>query len=176
MSEEKTFDGIISADNPMPGWYMIGFVGTVLFAVVYLLNYHVINEWSQHSQYDAEVAAHIKKHGTGELPSTGGNTLRGNAAAIAAGEGTFKGTCAACHGQDAKGLVGPNLTDAEWLHGKDGVMNEDLMFDVVSKGRLEPKQNPAKGPMPPHGHLGSKAIWEVIAYLENTYKNVQPSN
>ncbi len=184
MSEEKTFDGIISADNPMPGWYVISFIGTVIFAVVYLLNYHIIDStWSQHRQYNEEAEAHVAKFGTGELAATGGNTLRGNAGAIAAGEGTFKGTCAACHGADAKGnsvnenLVGPDLTDSVWLHGVDGVMNEDLMFDIVFNGRLtEVKQNPPKGPMIPHSHLGSKSVWEVVAYLENTYKNIQPSN
>ena len=40
-------------------------------------------------------------------------------AAIAQGDSIFhtKGLCYACHGTDAKGTVGPNLTDAEWLHG-----------------------------------------------------------
>ena len=34
----------------------------------------------------------------------------------------FQNNCAACHGEDAKGLEGtgaPNLTDADWLYGGD---------------------------------------------------------
>ena len=28
------------------------------------------------------------------------------------------GNCYACHGGKAEGLVGPNLTDSEWIHSK----------------------------------------------------------
>ena len=40
-------------------------------------------------------------------------------AAIAAGKQLFlgEGLCMACHGADAKGSLGPNLTDQTWLHG-----------------------------------------------------------
>jgi cytochrome c oxidase cbb3-type subunit 3 len=40
-------------------------------------------------------------------------------AAIAQGDSIFHkdGMCYACHGSNAEGAVGPNLTDAEWLHG-----------------------------------------------------------
>ncbi len=43
-----------------------------------------------------------------------------DAKAAAAGKEVFAGTCAACHGQDAKGnpmLGAPNLTDGDWLYG-----------------------------------------------------------
>lgn len=45
-----------------------------------------------------------------------------NARHIKFGEAFFKGTCAACHGADAKGnpaLGAPNLSDDIWLHGSD---------------------------------------------------------
>ena len=35
------------------------------------------------------------------------------------GKQLFTTTCAACHGADGQGLVGPNLTDEYWLHGGD---------------------------------------------------------
>jgi cytochrome c oxidase cbb3-type subunit 3 len=41
---------------------------------------------------------------------------------VAAGEKTFAGICAACHGADGKGnpqIGAPNLTDGVWLHGGD---------------------------------------------------------
>ena len=40
-------------------------------------------------------------------------------AAIAKGDTIFHktGLCYACHGSNAEGAVGPNLTDGEWLHG-----------------------------------------------------------
>ncbi len=32
-------------------------------------------------------------------------------------KGLFTASCAACHGAEGQGAVGPNLTDAAWLHG-----------------------------------------------------------
>lgn len=45
-----------------------------------------------------------------------------NVATIEAGHEVFVATCAACHGEDAKGnrdVGAPNLTDAHWLYGGD---------------------------------------------------------
>ena len=49
-------------------------------------------------------------------------------AAIAQGDSIFhsKGNCYACHGANAQGAVGPNLTDAEWLHS-------DGSYDAIVK-------------------------------------------
>lgn len=33
------------------------------------------------------------------------------------GEQIFVQNCVACHGADMKGLVGPSLVDATWIHG-----------------------------------------------------------
>jgi len=176
MSEDKTFDGIISADNKMPSWYIITFVGTVVFAIVYLLNYHVLTGWTKEGQYAAEVAAHVAQYGTGEMQTSGGNPLRGDAGAIASGEKTFGAICAACHGPEGKGNIGPDLTDGEWLHGTEGKISEDQVFQVVLKGKMAPeewKQNPPKGPMPAHeGSLGARGVWEVIAFLSEKNKNI----
>jgi cytochrome c oxidase cbb3-type subunit 3 len=179
MSEEKTFDGIISADNKMPGWYIISFIGTIVFAVAYLAIYQTGN-WSEAQQFQEEVAALEAKYGKADdLPSTGGNPFRGDAAAIAAGGKTFAARCAVCHKADATGQIGPNLTDKTWLHDSngDGIMTEDEVFDVVSKGRAVPKQNPPMGPMPAHEPIiGKRGVWEVIAYLSDKFGNIAPVN
>jgi len=41
-------------------------------------------------------------------------------AMVLRGEIIFKseGNCSVCHGDDAQGVLGPNLTDDEWLHAK----------------------------------------------------------
>ena len=41
--------------------------------------------------------------------------------------------CAACHGAEGQGLIGPNLTDAYWIHGNTNV---DI-FNVISNGVVE---------------------------------------
>lgn len=52
----------------------------------------------------------------------GGDPAAGGAEQVAAapavdGAEVFKTNCVACHGPEAKGGVGPNLTDAEWKNG-----------------------------------------------------------
>ena len=49
---------------------------------------------------------------------------------------TFAERCAVCHGAEGQGVIGPNLTDASWIHGKGQLMD---IFGVVSHGV------PAKG-------------------------------
>ena len=41
------------------------------------------------------------------------------------------GLCYACHGANAQGAVGPNLTDSEWIHG-DG--SYDFIVATVTSG------------------------------------------
>src|SRR5688500_420038 len=70
-------------------------------------------------------------------------------AAIARGDSIFHkdGLCYACHGSNAEGTVGPNLTDAEWLHG-DG--SYDFIVATVTSGI--PAEQAKKGiAMPPKG-------------------------
>lgn len=188
MSEGKEFDGVISADNKMPGWYVWSFVATVIIAVSYYTYYHGIADFNaqdkleparayQEYSYLEQVAEHKKVYGSDDMPTTGGNPLRGDATAIAAGKATFTSICAACHKADATGLIGPNLTDNEWLHSAKGnSITEDEVFDIVFHGRTEPLQNPPKGPMPAHeGSIGAKGVWQVVAYLQDTYKNIENS-
>ncbi len=71
------------------------------------------------------------------------------AATIEKGKAVFTGAgnCWACHGKEAKGMVGPNLTDAEWLHGK-GEYAE--IVTIVTQGIS--KEQAKKGiPMPAKG-------------------------
>ncbi|WP_423736272.1 c-type cytochrome [Chitinophaga caseinilytica] len=58
-----------------------------------------------------------------------------DAADIQAGKQLFSRKCTACHGGNAKGTIGPNLTDDQWLHG--GSPNEifkTIKFGVPLKG------------------------------------------
>jgi cytochrome c oxidase cbb3-type subunit 3 len=78
-----------------------------------------------------------------------------DAAAVARGKEKFASTCAACHGQNAEGLVGPNLTDAYWLHGGKPV---DI-YKTVADGVL------VKGMPAWKATLGDAATKDVVAFL-----------
>ncbi len=176
MSADKEWDGVYCADKKMPGWYVWSFIATIIIGIVYLLNYHVMTGWTSAGEFTAAQAEHEAKYGKTELAPTGGNPFRGDADAIAAGQKTFSGICAACHGPEGLGNIGPNLMDDEWLHGT----TEDEVFDVVFNGRQSPdqwKQNPAKGPMPAHGGmLGAEGVWKVLAFLESKNSTIKASN
>ena len=49
------------------------------------------------------------------VPTT--NPLAGDAAAIRQGQNIYRGRCAVCHGIDAKGYRGSDLTTGDWVHG-----------------------------------------------------------
>ena len=73
------------------------------------------------------------------------------------------GLCYACHGQDAKGLVGPNLTDDVWIHSK-GTYPE--LIAQVMKG--VPKEESKSGvPMPAKGGstISDDDVKAVAAYV-----------
>ena len=58
-----------------------------------------------------------------------------------------QGLCYACHGQDAKGLVGPNLTDDVWLHSKgtyDDIVKQ-ILLGVTKEESKSGVPMPAKG-------------------------------
>ncbi len=74
-----------------------------------------------------------------------------------------QGLCYACHGQEGKGLVGPNLTDDVWLHSKGSF--EEIVAQVT-KG--VPKEESKSGvPMPPKGgsSISEDEVKAVAAYV-----------
>ena len=86
-------------------------------------------------------------------------------AAIAQGDSIFhsKGNCYACHGSNAQGAVGPNLTDAEWIHS-DG--SYDAIVKQVTTG--VPQAESKSGiPMPAKGgsSITDDEVKAVAAYV-----------
>ena len=86
-------------------------------------------------------------------------------AAIALGDSLFhsKGNCYACHGANAQGAVGPNLTDAEWLHS-DG--SYDAIVKQITTG-VTAEESKSKVPMPPKGgsDITDDEVKAVAAYV-----------
>ncbi len=88
-----------------------------------------------------------------------------NPKSIANGEASFK-TCAACHGANLEGGVGPNLKDAEWLQVKEPLETE--IYKVIMKGVAASEAKKAKAAMPKMGGLDNQLkVWEVVYYLSS---------
>jgi cytochrome c oxidase cbb3-type subunit III len=133
-------------NNPLPRWWMILFVITIVFGAVYLVLYPGLGsaagtlQWSSAAQYRAEqeaaAAAIAPVYATyAAMPAA---ELVRNPRAMAIGERLFINHCATCHGSDAKGSKGfPNLTDDDWLHGG----TPEKIVETITQGRV--------GVMPP---------------------------
>lgn len=151
---DHDYDGIKELNNPIPPWFNVLFYGTIVFAIFYLLIYHVWDSAPlQAAEYNNELIAadEQKKIYLAKV----GNAIDENSVvvlkdenALASGKQEFVTRCAACHGQNAEGAaVGPNLTDEYWLHG--GSVNDifkTIKYGVPSKGMVawQSSINPVK--------------------------------
>ena len=122
VATDHNYDGIVELDNSLPPWWVYLFYGTIAFAMVYLVYFNYFDGPTQKMEYDTEVAqALVKKNellkkAAAAVDETSVVVLSDDAS-IAKGKGSFVTKCAACHGQNGEGLVGPNLTDEYWIHG-----------------------------------------------------------
>ena len=120
--EDEDFDGIKELDNRIPPWFNYLFGGTIVFAVIYLLNYHVwqssplpLAEYMEEVN-TADLARRVHLAAEGTINEDALVALK-DADALKAGQEQFLKNCVTCHGANGEGIVGPNLTDAYWIHG-----------------------------------------------------------
>ena len=84
------------------------------------------------------------------------NPLEGNADAITAGMGAFRVRCADCHGMDARGIRGPDITQV-WAKGR----TDAALFRTVRNGVPNTEM-----PAHPAPRTSDVDIWRILAYLK----------
>src|SRR5687768_11070977 len=82
------------------------------------------------------------------------NPFTGDAKAIEQGRNMFRGRCAVCHGMDAKGYRGTDLTTGEWLHGG----SDAQLFRTIARGVPGTE-------MPGNVNMSEDEVWMILAYL-----------
>lgn len=119
------YDGIRELDNNLPPWWVWMFYATIIFSVVYVVNYHILGTSDlQTEEYNKEVAQG-KKEVDAYLSKMSMNvdetnaTLMTDSKDISAGMTLFETNCVACHNPKGEGNIGPNLTDNFWIYGPD---------------------------------------------------------
>lgn len=167
---EDDYDGIKELDNKVPPWFNYLFYATIIFGIYYMLNYHVFKtgklqaqEYQEEMQAAATQKAELMK--TGALLNEDDVTLLKDPASLSAGKNIFKNNCVPCHGPEAGGVVGPNLTDDYWIHG-GGIKN---VFKTIKYGV------PAKGMITWMNQLNPKQIQEVASYVISLH-GTHPAN
>lgn len=158
-------DGITELDNPMPRWMAMVFWGTILWGVGYIALFPGVGlnllGYSQYKVYDAEVAdAKVKYAGAAAAdPAALLASAVGDPQAIASGKAVYTSSCAACHGADGSGAIGPNLKDATWLYGGE----PSQIAHVIGEGT-------AKGMPPFKASLSPAQLAELTAYVHSLGK------
>jgi len=143
------FDGIRELDNHLPPWWTWLFYITVAWSIVYVVVYHFSESLPLSTEeYQNEVALadqQIQKFKASQPKvEIDENTLQftSDAAILEKGKKVFMDyNCGSCHKNDGGGnTIGPNLTDAYWLHG--GSIKD--IFVTIKNGVVE-KGMPAWG-------------------------------
>lgn len=120
---DHNYDGIQEYDNPIPGWWHLIFIGSVIFSVCYVVVWHMtpIIPTLEERHAKAVIRAEEAQYGPLKDMPLGQDKIlavMGNEKWLSAGESIFKGTCAACHGAEGQGLenLGFNLTDDKYVN------------------------------------------------------------
>lgn len=159
---DHDYDGIKELDNVLPPWWVNLFYATIIFGVIYLVRFHVMDEYNQAQEYDQEVAAANIEIEKNKLASPKEEitfdkvTLLTDAESLAKGKEIYTNACAACHKADGGGIVGPNLTDEHWING-GGIKN---VFKLIAEGS---KNNPTMVAWAKT--LGTKEVQKVASYV-----------
>jgi cytochrome c oxidase cbb3-type subunit 3 len=167
---DHEYDGIRELDNNLPLWWKYGFYITILFSAIYLLRYHILASAPlQDEEYkiemeiaQKEVDEYIKKYSNVDENNIVALT---DPVKINEGKDLYISNCAACHGRNGEGTVGPNLTDPYWLHGgslKD--IYRSIRYGWVEKGMKAWKDD-----------LSQMQILQITSFIK-TIQNTNPPN
>lgn len=139
---DHEYDGIKELDNNLPPWWKYGFYLSIVFAVVYLLWFHVLGgpssaEELERSLAKAEKEIEAYKALQSDLVDENTVQLLTSADDLIAGKNHYLDKkCNICHGLAGEGSsMAPNLTDEYWLHG--GSVNDvfkTIKYGIAGKG------------------------------------------
>lgn len=166
---DTNYDGIQELDNPLPGWWVATFYGTVIFSVIYFGYYSLGNGPSLYEEYLADKGANAVAQSKVSGPQY---TEDGILAAYKSDDqkkavhAAYAEKCASCHGPEMQGLIGPNLTDKFWING-DGKVTS--IAKTINDGVLE-KGMPAWGAL-----LPQETLFGLAAYVHEK-KGSNPAN
>ncbi|WP_333780708.1 cbb3-type cytochrome c oxidase N-terminal domain-containing protein [Tenacibaculum retecalamus] len=159
---DHNYDGIKELDNNLPPWWVYMFYGTIIFAVVYLVRFEVLDGYTQEMEYAESVA--VAKRELAAYKSTSKVaiidaetvTVLTSESDLKRGKAVYNLNCAACHIGDGGGGIGPNLTDKYWLLG-GGIKN---VFTTITNGGRDGKGMVAWGKT-----LKPNDIQKVASYI-----------
>ncbi|WP_323847003.1 cytochrome-c oxidase, cbb3-type subunit III [Microbulbifer magnicolonia] len=168
------YDGIEEYDNPLPKWWFMLFVATLIFSGVYLAiypglgNFKGLGGWTSVGELEKDQSKAVEKFDEtfGKFVNMPIEQIAENREALKMGARIFANNCAVCHGADGGGNYGfPNLTDNDWLYG--GTPEKILETLHNGRGGLMPPQGPIIG------EEGVKNVTEYVLALNGLEHNAE---
>ena len=166
------YDGIEEYDNPLPTWWVATFIGTVIFGFIYWMHYELGGGPTLIDELKIEMALIEKVSGGGGGGGQSTETeaelmsLLASNEVLGHGKNIYDAKCAMCHGAELQGIIGPNLVDEYWIHGKGKLTD----ISIVIKNGILDKGMPAWSSM-----LKADEIKSVVAYVAKN-RGTHPAN
>ena len=171
IEEEETieldhdYDGIKELDNHLPPWWKYMFYMSIVFAVGYILVYHVLGTLPlQEQEYNDEIAlanaykASLVTEGGGAIIDENNVTYSTDEAILTNGKKVYVMNCVPCHKAGGEGGIGPNLTDDYWLNNGGSIKD---IFVAVKYGF------PDKGMISWEPLLSPQQMNDVASYVKS---------
>ncbi len=131
--------------------------GTILLALLALLTgaRGVLADSTEHEE-------HMHRHKKYESVK---NPVPLTEQSVRAGRAVFERLCVACHGKDAKGGIGPDLTNEQWIHGgSDGEIYHIITVGVAGTAMKGFKDE-----------LSEETRWHLVNYIRSRTKSQNPA-
>lgn len=166
--KDHEYDGIRELDNAPPSWFNMLFIGTIVFAILYLYILFMFQPAGlvQSKEYQNELVKAQTAGSSEPAPRAIRMVLLDDEESLQNGKQLFNSVCAVCHLADGGGLVGPNLTDDYWIYGNSV---KDL-FTIITEGVIE------KGMIPYHDQLSHQQRLELSGYILTELVGSEPAS
>ena len=139
---DHEYDGIRERNNPPPGWTLVVFGASIVFAIGYWFWFHGGGPGRSDAQvYTADHASWLTTRAEAAKREVVSEAMLARAvlddAVRMRGQTLFTTSCVSCHGPLGAGLLGPNLTDARQIHGSARLdIYQTIRDGVPAKGML----------------------------------------
>lgn len=165
------YDGIQELDHPLPRWWLWILYGTIVFGAWYIGYYMSGPGPTPQQELKTAMAAiadlkYAAASANDHIQNEDLDAAFKDPQKLEAGKNVFTARCVVCHGNEGQGIIGPNLTDNYWIHGK-GLLAD--IESVVKAGVLD------KGMPPWVDVLSRDELVNVVAYT-HSIQGTKPAN
>lgn len=150
------FDGIVENRVKRPPFYFtVLFYGLILWGVIFSA-YYLLSGWSSADEFRQKMDTHQQLQAQRQPPQTAAGSVVADKPQVdtVAGKELYASHCAACHGVEGKGGIGPDLTTPDYKYGR----TMETVAESIRNGR--PAGMPAFG-----GQLSAAESESLAAFV-----------